>query len=258
MSVHATPETHPPLDESLYERSGADLAFWMQQTRIEEAETLKRHVLDVQKKAYEVYGYPCIRIFDFMRINITRLPAYEHVIQLTRERPDALILDIGCFGHDTRKVAADGWPVSNIIASDLRKGFWEIGHELFRSSPKTFPVVFVEGDALSTEMIAPHAPFYEPPDTPRPILDLLTSLTPLQGHLSAIHASSLFHIFSEAEQRTLAHRLASLLARIRERGLRHEMRGTTKFEVFRFSPEDWKALWDEGCSRRARSRLRSR
>ncbi|KAF8896604.1 hypothetical protein BD779DRAFT_1466513 [Infundibulicybe gibba] len=80
----------PLLGKSLYERSGADLAFWMQQTRIRDAAALKRHILDVQKKAYEIYGYTCIQIFDFMCINIVRLPAYEHVIQIVRERPDAL------------------------------------------------------------------------------------------------------------------------------------------------------------------------
>jgi hypothetical protein len=40
----------------------------------------------------------------------------------------------------------------------------------------------------------------------------LTSLTPLQGHISAIHASSFFHFFSEEKQLEAARQLASLLS----------------------------------------------
>jgi hypothetical protein len=65
---------------------------------------------------------------------------YEHILELGRERPDALLLDIGCcctsdhdvlltalnnldsilVGVNARKAAADGFPAKNIIASDLR------------------------------------------------------------------------------------------------------------------------------------------
>jgi hypothetical protein len=64
---------------------------------------------------------------------------YEHILELGRERPDALLLDIGCcctsdhdaalnsldsilVGVDARKAAADGFPAKNIIASDIRNG----------------------------------------------------------------------------------------------------------------------------------------
>ena len=77
----------------------------------------------------------------------------------------------------------------------------------------------------------------------------LTSLTPLQGHVSAIHASSLFHLFEEVKQLELGKRLASLLSPVPgsllfgahvglpEKGIRNGNK-------FCHSPESWKELWD--------------
>jgi hypothetical protein len=62
-------------------------------------------------------------------------------------------------------------------------------------------------------MIEPRDPFYEPPSTPRPRnLQLLNSLIPLQGHISAIYASLLFHVLDGDKQVILAKRLAALLS----------------------------------------------
>ncbi|KAM6502709.1 hypothetical protein JOM56_002686 [Amanita muscaria] len=58
-------------------------------------------------------------------------------------------------------------------------------------------------------MIAPHDPFYEEPSTPRPELRS-SSITPLQGFVIAIRASSFFHLFSEEEQLTAARQLTTL------------------------------------------------
>ncbi|KAF7779044.1 hypothetical protein Agabi119p4_3389 [Agaricus bisporus var. burnettii] len=135
--------------------------------------------------------------------------------QLLKARPSAIILDIACcFGNDIRKAVADGWPVENALASDISKEFWDQGHELFKSTPETFSVGFVDGDALSSSLIEPREPFYSPPLSPRPTdLRTLVSLTPLQGHISVIHASSFFHLFDEEKQLALAKQLASLTNR---------------------------------------------
>ncbi|KAG1839751.1 hypothetical protein DFJ58DRAFT_667565, partial [Suillus subalutaceus] len=48
---------------------------------------------------------------------------YEHILKLGHERPDAILLHLGCcFGVDARKAAADGFPVRNILASDISNG----------------------------------------------------------------------------------------------------------------------------------------
>ena len=74
--------------------------------------------------------------------------------------------------------------------------FWDFGHELFRSTPDSFPVPFLEGDLLNPEHLSVVTPFTKanPPAAPIPRLATLTSLNPLHGHVSAIYAASIFHL----------------------------------------------------------------
>lgn len=132
--------------------------------------------------------------------------------------------------------------------------FWEYGHQLFKTNPESFKAGFVAGDAFDPKMIKPQDPFCEPPTTPRPNdLRILESLTPLQGHVSVIHASSLFHLFDEDGQIILAKRLASLLSPEPGSVICGRHRGTPvktatsdlmDFFMVCHSPESWKELWD--------------
>lgn len=105
-------------------------------------------------------------------------------------------------------------------------------------------------------MLTLRDPLYVKPDTPRPVLKSLTSLLPLQGHVSAIHASAFFHLFSEEKQLELARRMATLLAPAPgsiilgthggrpEKGYRIELSTYGKHSMFCHSPESWRELWD--------------
>ncbi|KAJ7048499.1 hypothetical protein C8F01DRAFT_1070785 [Mycena amicta] len=201
----------PPLDETMWDTFQIDdpeINFLREQIGIQDSEELKKHVLEIQAKAYKVYGYPCIRSFSFARLRISRLPAYPQILPLLRERPDALGLDLGCcFGTDLRKLAADGFPAQNLIGCDLRQEFWDYGHELFRSTPETLPIKFLAGDIFDLDFFAPGTKIETPPT-----LSTLTSLTPLNKHLSVIHVSYLFHLFSEEKQLELARILEGLLS----------------------------------------------
>jgi hypothetical protein len=78
-------------------------------------------------------------------------------------------------------------------------------------------------------------------------------LTPLQGHVAVIHASSLFHLFDEARQLQLAQAFASLLSPLpgslilgmhvglAEKGFRS--RPNSDHKMFCHSPETWRELW---------------
>ena len=92
---------------------------------------------------------------------------------------------------------------------------------------------------------------------PVPPLKELTSLSPLLHKVSAIHISSVFHLFSEERQRELAKRLLALL-KIRpgsiifgmhcgryEAGIWKEVEGASNFNMFCHSPNSWKLLWAE-------------
>lgn len=102
--------------------------------------------------------------------------------------------------------------------------------------------------------IAPVAPHYAPPATPCPVLSALKSLTPLQGHVAAIHTAAFFHLFTREEQIRAAYALASLLSPVKGSmifGVHTSARVSGERELmllrrknYCFSPEDWCALWD--------------
>ncbi|KAF8075126.1 hypothetical protein FPV67DRAFT_616175, partial [Lyophyllum atratum] len=250
-----------PFTDSFYTLKGADLAFYQDQTGIADEAKLKKHIVSVAEKAYDDYGYSCIRRFSFTKLRLSGLPMYPQVLKLGRQRNDAVFLDIGCgFGNVVREIVADGWPVRNVVASDLRQGFWGYGHELFRSTPDSFPASFVAGDVFDPDFVASHEPFCDPEELQPLAHDLrsLTSLTPLQGQVSAIHASLFFQIFDEAQQLEVARRLATLLSPAPgsmifglhnsrpTTGLRTEGVSIPGWYMFCHSPETWRALWDGG------------
>lgn len=121
-----------------------------------------------------------------------------------------------------------------------------------------FPIPFIPGDAFDPGFLETIGPFYSPPSEPRPDLSTLTSLNPLRGHVSAIHASSFFHLFSEEKQLQLAKALAGLLSPEPGsvllgahggrpvKGLRVEMYRPNSHGITMFChcPESWKELWD--------------
>jgi hypothetical protein len=131
--------------------------------------------------------------------------------------------------------------------------FWDLGHELFRSTPETFPVPFIAGDIFDLSILAPVTPYNDVPKTPMPALDTLTSLNPLRGYVSAIHTSSFFHLFDEEQQTKVARALAGLLSPepgsvifglhggLPVKGMRSRSTGGFGFS---HSPESWKELWD--------------
>ena len=93
-----------------------------------------------------------------------------------------------------------------------------------------------------------------PPTTPRPDLKRLTSLNPLRGHVSAIYAGSLIHLFQEEEQSAIAHKLAGLLSPEPGSMLLGGHGGRPEkgfwcpthldYKMFCHSPQSWKELWE--------------
>ena len=138
--------------------------------------------------------------------------------------------------------------------------FWDIGHKVFKSTPDSFPVKFLAGDAFDEGFLAPGPIVTEQQADAQPVdVSALTSLTPLHGRLSAIYASSFFHLFNEEKQRALAFRLASLLSPApgsiifgahvghTEKGTRTESLRTNAPAVSMFchDPDSWRELWEE-------------
>ncbi|KAI6042649.1 hypothetical protein EDC04DRAFT_908308 [Pisolithus marmoratus] len=182
------PETHiHPLDPSIYDAAldPEVLSFMKSLTGIQDNGELKAHILDVQKKAYAVYPYPCIGLLHFLNRKISSHVSYQQVLKLGRERKGALLLEMGCcLGMEIRKAAADGFPAKQIIASDLYTEFWEFGHTLFRTTPQSFPATFLAGDALDPDFLSPLPGNSESQEC----LDIsaLTTLNPLKVSISPL------------------------------------------------------------------------
>ncbi|KAG9122137.1 hypothetical protein FRC07_001614 [Ceratobasidium sp. 392] len=242
-----------PLDESAYSLAPDELEFYQSTTGITNEVELKRHIIDIQTKAYKIFPYPCIRGFMFTKLKVLRYPAYAHVLEHGRTHPDAIFLELACcFGNDARKAASDGYPIKNIVATDLRRDFWDLGFKLFKDDPTTFPVPFLQGDIFSNDFLDPTA------STPavRPDLLKLKRLTDLLGHVDIIHASAFFHLFSEEDQRKIAERCVALLSRVPgatifgshvggpEPGIYDNIGGTNR-KMFCHSPQSWETLWKE-------------
>ncbi|KDN39420.1 hypothetical protein RSAG8_08826, partial [Rhizoctonia solani AG-8 WAC10335] len=250
-SLKSLQRTH--LDESLYSLEPDELQFFQVNTGITDPAEIKQHIVAIQAEAFEIFPYPCIRYFMFTKLKVTRYPIYAHVLEYGRTHPGAIFLEMACcFGNDARKAALDGYPVESIVATDWRRDFWDLGFKLFKDDPTTFPVPFLEGDIFSTQLLDPESPR----STDRPKLPALKSLTELLGHVSIIHASAFFHLFSEEEQRNLAKRCVALLSMqpgstifgshngAPQPGIYTDLGGPDR-HMFCHSPESWRGLWTE-------------
>ena len=141
-------------------------------------------------------------------------------------------------------------PCRTKITFYLEKGFQDLGHKLFRTTPETYPVKFLVGDAFDDAHLSLTAPI---PSGPPPPVASVSTLTELRGHISVIHAAALFHLFNEEKQFELGKRLAALLdprpgsiilgshSGMPEKGQRQRFYP----KMFCHSPSSWTQMWEE-------------
>lgn len=246
-----------PLDPTAVDTlTDTEIAFYKQHTGISDISELRAHILAIQARAFAIFPYPCIRRLAFTKLKISRFEAYKEVLQLGRDRPGAILLDLGCcFGNDARKAVADGFPGTQVIATDLKQEFWELGHELFRSTPESCPIRFIQGDFLDPSLVAMNL---TSPPTSGDVLSACTaqrSLAPLQHLVSAIYASAFFHLFSEEDQlhiakacqTLLSHQPGSIIFGSQRGSDVAASRGTDRGDSFAHSPESWKEMWKKAA-----------
>jgi len=209
------------LDPALYYIHPDEAVFIKGLTKIQDDEELKHHILTVQKEAFNVFPYPCIHGFRFLSLKISWLPGYAEALTMGAKRRNAILLDLGCcFGNDARKAAVDGFPMKQVLASDIRPEFWELGNKLYKSDGSSPGIQFVSGDILDDSFVkaGPVARSSQPSNNQEFIypelssLHLTDSLNPLARRLSVIHASWFFHLFDEETQILIAKKLATLLS----------------------------------------------
>lgn len=140
---------------------------------------------------------------------------------------------------------------------------WLQGFKLFKDDPTTNRITFIAGDIFNESFVRTTEPptavlsgsfiTYPPLKSLKPI----TSLNPLLGKFSAIHASAFFHLFNEEQQLIVGRKLAALLspepgsvifgshAAEKEKGWIHRNSGGTDLKIFCHSFDSFKELWEK-------------
>ncbi|PIL28962.1 hypothetical protein GSI_09009 [Ganoderma sinense ZZ0214-1] len=206
------PERIPPLDSELLSLSEKDITFLRTYISPDDHKVRER-ILDIQKRAYAEYPYPCVRAFNFVNLFMAENPIYSTIVDAGRGG-HTLFLDLGChMGTDVRKLVCDGYPASNVVGCDLRPQYFDFGYELFGDTD-TCPIHFFADNVFD----APFFMFDFPGTTVArttaqnpPAFGSVTHLSQLCGTLTHIYTGALFHLFNEEVQYTLALQLAELL-----------------------------------------------
>ncbi|KAL1878149.1 hypothetical protein Daus18300_002065 [Diaporthe australafricana] len=149
---------------------------------------VNHHVISMRDKAWDVFPYPCIGQFKFLRLSLYELPSYASMVR--RLKQGARYLDIGCcLGQDLRKLVHDGAPAENLYGAELNAPFIDLSYEFFRD--KGLAVNFVEADAL--------------------VLSADSPLSKLKGTIDFVHLAMVLHCFGREDQRVVLENCVSIL-----------------------------------------------
>ncbi|KAL6303743.1 hypothetical protein BKA93DRAFT_817900 [Sparassis latifolia] len=216
-------EMIPPLDPSLLKLSDVETEF-LHATITQDDEELQRRIVGVQKD--DMYPYPCIRAFHYVSLMMCGNSIYPLA---AGKSGNTRFLDLGCcMGSDVRKLAYDGYPVTNILECDLRQEYIDTGHKLYQDV-LTSPIHFFTSNIFDV-----------------PVFFTATST------VTHIYTGALFHLFDEATQNAIALGLAVLLKRERgaiifgrhcglvKEGMIDDHLGRTRYG---HSPTSWHKMW---------------
>ncbi|KAI0892620.1 hypothetical protein F4806DRAFT_478652 [Annulohypoxylon nitens] len=147
------------------------------------------HVVAIRDKAWDIFPWPCIGKFKFLKLTLYQQPSYASILE--RLKAGAKYLDLGfCVGQDLRKLVADGAPSENIYGVELNGPFIDLGYDLFRDR-ETLKAQLVQGSALD---------FTE--DSP---------LAKLAGKIDFIHLGLILHVFGLENQRVVLENCVKVL-----------------------------------------------
>jgi SAM-dependent methyltransferase len=147
------------------------------------------HVQTVRDQAWELYPYPCMGLFTFVKMRISKNPAYGTVLKRLLTNNETTLVDLGCgLGQELRTLVAAGVAPTSLYGLDVSDGFVELGFELFKDKA-TMKSQFIVADLLAS------------PSVP----------AQLQGKMNFIFSGSFFHLFGWDDQVTLSKRAVEML-----------------------------------------------
>ena len=210
------------------------------------------HVVSLRNRAYKQHPYPCLGRFRFVDLDLSNHPLYNTDVLPLLKSPSSqdtqpVFLDFGtCLGQDIRQLLLDGVPATAIYGSDILPAFIDVGYELFKDE-NTFP---------RSHFLTPADAFDDSPSNP---------LTTLNGRVSILHISAVFHLFLLDRQRILARRCLRLLNRKAGKCLilgaqtanvnSGEYTRVTGKTRYRHNAESWHAMWEEAAREDGECRL---
>jgi SAM-dependent methyltransferase len=155
-----------------------------------EGDELTAHLLEIRRQAFEVYKYRCVASFLFVIYNLEEkygAEFYDEILQ--RIACGNKFLDLACgFGNVARNLVYDGAPKENILSTDLRREFWDLGYQMFRDRER-FTGEFRQGDVFDKDY-----------------------LRDLDGTIDILHTSAFFHLFDVSLQQKILRRVLQLMS----------------------------------------------
>lgn len=200
------------------------------------------HITSIRASAYAQHPYPCLGRFRFLDLDLSVHPLYvASLLPRLKDGEHSLFLDLGCcIGQDLRKIAADGVPPARLYGADLVPEFIDVGYQLFRDEAKF-----------------PRAHFLAPVNALDD--DAASPLRELDGKVTDLHVSAVFHLFSRPDQLKLATRCLALLRRDAGKCLilgsdaskleAGEFKRPDGVARFRHNGQSWRELWEEVAQR---------
>jgi hypothetical protein len=200
------------------------------------AEQVNDHVDTIRQRAFDIFPYPCIGMYRFLDLGLTKTGVYDEIIQ--RLQHGEHLLDLGCcFGQELRQLIASGAPPENLHGSDLRQEFVNLGYELFTDKGR-------EGSKISWHL----GNVFD---------DEAAAWVELKGVPSIVYTGAFFHLFDRDEQVLVAKRVVSLLKDEPNVLLLGRQVGNDNAGVFeasgyvgekqryRHNVQSWTEFWDE-------------
>ncbi|KAJ5735969.1 uncharacterized protein N7483_001094 [Penicillium malachiteum] len=189
-----------------------------------------QHVNDVRDRAYEVYPWPSIGLYQFLDIHMLGFDSYPEILQSIKE--GGLFLDLGCcFAQEIRQLVLDGAPAENVFGADLSIDLMNMGYKLFLDEEK-LGVRFITSDIFDSQS---------------------TLRSEFKGRFSVIHASNFFHVFPWAKTIEVAKITLGLLSDQPGSTILGTQVGTKRAKnvafphvnktAFFHTPGTWKKLW---------------
>jgi len=231
------------------------LNFFKSTTGIEDDEKLKVHICRIQERIYELFPFPCVWNFDFVRGKVVNNPMYQDVIESAKNQavPQKIFVDFGAnVGSDLRQVVNKGWKREDVLAIDVLPEWIELGQELLVGLEP--PIPYFIGNIFDPQVFDPN----KPPEPLGESLDLfaLKDLNALKGRVTVISADFMFHLFGEKDQERLAQYFALLLSNQPGSSIFGLQRGSENAGIqklpyaaeahwYGHSAESWKALWEK-------------